>query len=236
MHRGGFDGDGIPPLTLTRELVGRLPGRVDGDAPHPVPRPGEAYFERTAAAILAAKRPNAPLWVFAIGSLIWNPRFEVGEARPAFVKGWHRSFCLGPTLWRRGNPEAPGRMLSLDRGGECWGIALRMASADPAAALTALLKTEPPVPPTWVVAETGDGPVDAIAFTADADYPLYSQEPHEDELADILARAVGSVGTMAEYILNTVEELERAGVYDPHLWRIQALVAERLLAMGDRPA
>jgi cation transport protein ChaC len=47
---------------------------------------------------------------------------------------------------------------------------------------------------------------------------------------------------MAEYLLNTVTELERHGVHDLHLWRLQEMVAERLerlpepVALGPGPA
>jgi len=34
------------------------------------------------------------LWVFAYGSLIWDPGFEFAEARPALLRGYHRAFCL----------------------------------------------------------------------------------------------------------------------------------------------
>ena len=33
---------------------------------------------------------------------------------------------------------------------------------------------------------------------------------------------------MADYLLNTITELEKAGMHDPHLWRLQELVAARL--------
>jgi cation transport protein ChaC len=33
---------------------------------------------------------------------------------------------------------------------------------------------------------------------------------------------------MPDYLLNTITHLEAAGVHDPGLWRMQALVAERL--------
>jgi cation transport protein ChaC len=33
---------------------------------------------------------------------------------------------------------------------------------------------------------------------------------------------------MADYLLNTVIHLEKAGIHDPHLWRLQDLVAARL--------
>jgi cation transport protein ChaC len=79
-----------------------------------------------------------------------------------------------------------------------------------------------------VTAETETGPVEAILFAADPGFPLYRPEPAMEELADMLASAVGHIGTMAEYLLNTVTELERAGVHDLHLWHLQEMVAERL--------
>ena len=45
-------------------------------------------------------------------------------------------------------------------------------------------------------------------------------------------KAVGSRGSMVEYLFNTVRHLEELGIHDPHLWRLQELVAERLDAMG----
>ena len=113
-------------------------------------------------------------------------------------------------------------MMSLDRGGTCSGVALRMdAGEDAHAALVDLLQKEPPVPPERVTAETDAGPVRAIVFAAHPEFPLYRPEPDIEELADILSSAVGHVGTMAEYLLNTVIELKRVGVHDIHLWRLQ---------------
>lgn len=103
-----------------------------------------------------------------------------------------------------------------------------MASDDLPGSLVGLLEKEPPLPPEWVEARTEAGPVQAILFAADAGWPLYCPEPEQVELADILASSVGHIGTMAEYLLNIVTELELAGIHDPHLWALQALVAERL--------
>ena len=38
------------------------------------------------------------------------------------------------------------------------------------------------------------------------------------------------IGPSAEYLLNTVARCEELGVHDPYLWRMQALVAERMIA------
>lgn len=203
------------PMRLTRALVDRLP-------------------PRTATQILLELDQPATLWVFAVGSLIWSPRFEVAERRAARVIGWRRSFCLGPDRRFRGSPSAPGIMLSLDRGGECQGVVLLMQPSDLHTALVALMKAEPPVPPQWVHAETDAGPVNAIAFTADPTSILHCPEPPLEELADLLASSVGFVGTMAEYLLNTITELEKAGIHDPHLWQLQTMVAERLERLRER--
>ena len=79
--------------------------------------------ERAASlAGLLAHRPDRAggAWVFAYGSLIWNPAIHTTERRFARIHGWHRSFCLS-TLAGRGSPDLPGLVLGLDRGGACAG-------------------------------------------------------------------------------------------------------------------
>lgn len=215
---------------LTREMVNKLPQTVDQQGPVSEVAPDDSYYPAMAAQVLAELRDEQPLWVFAIGSLIWNPRFEDVERRPAVVQGWRRSFCLGPDLRYRGSPDRPGRMLSMvqEDGADCVGLVIRMRCADRLCALEALLRKEPPFPPTWVTAQTPDGPVRAIAFTLARDSVAYVPEGSDAAMADMLATAVGTIGSMADYLLNTVTELESAGLHDPYIWRMQELVAKRL--------
>ena len=44
----------------------------------------------------------------------------------------------------------------------------------------------------------------------------------------MLATAVGHAGSCAEYLLHTVESLERKGIRDRRLWELQAIVAARI--------
>ena len=75
---------------------------------------------------IAALRDSAqPVWVFAYGSLIWDPDFSGIEAETALLRGYHRSFCLYSYDYR-GTRTRPGLTLGLDRGGACQGIALRL--------------------------------------------------------------------------------------------------------------
>src|ERR1051326_4577135 len=75
--------------------------------------------------VAALRTGAAPVWLFAYGSLMWNPDFAFAEARPGVLYGYHRSFCLYSRDYR-GTPERPGLVLGLDRGGSCHGIAYRL--------------------------------------------------------------------------------------------------------------
>jgi len=52
----------------------------------------------------------------------------------------------------------------------------------------------------------------------------------------MIATGCGHRGSCAEYLLNTVLKLAEYGIYDRNLWRLQALVADRLTAMASAPA
>lgn len=220
-------------LRLTQALVDRLPPFTDCRGPVTIEEPGHHYHRRTAEAVLKRLAQPNTLWVFAAGSLMWNPRFPVVERRTAYVTGWRRSFCLADTRYR-GSPSAPGLMMSLDREGSCAGVVMRMHPKHLRSALVALLETEPPIPPEFVEAWTSEGPVEAILFAANPEWPLYRPEPEAGQLADILASAVGHIGTMAEYLFKTVRGLEEMGLNDHHLGRLQSLVADRLEQLPSR--
>jgi glutathione-specific gamma-glutamylcyclotransferase len=215
-------------LRLTRDLVARLPSRVDERGPVRWTAPSDMYYAATASKLLSKLQEDGQFWVFAIGSLIWSRKLQSVEQRPAIVRGWHRSFCLGPDTRHRGNPAAPGLMMSLDRGGQCQGVVFRLDPTDLAASLETLLRNEPPMPPRWVTARTPQGTVRAIAFALKRSHFMYVGGLSETEVADRLARAVGHIGSMADYLLNTILHLEEVGIHDRALWRMQALVAERL--------
>ena len=48
-----------------------------------------------------------PFWVFAYGSLMWNPGFATPETTAARLHGWHRAFCIYSEHYR-GTPRKPG--------------------------------------------------------------------------------------------------------------------------------
>jgi cation transport protein ChaC len=84
-------------MRLTRAHVARLTRQIYDPGPQHFPerRPAtDADYDTEVARILAGA-PDASFWVFAYGSLIWNPDFDHEERRLAVTHGWRRSFCLG---------------------------------------------------------------------------------------------------------------------------------------------
>ncbi len=110
------------------------------------------------------------LWVFAYGSLMWEPSFPCAEVRPALLCGYHRSLCI-LSIRNRGTEARPGLVLGLDRGGSCAGRALRVAPGHHASTLAYLERREMATrsyrPKLLPVRLDGGGRVMALAFVAD---------------------------------------------------------------------
>lgn len=221
-------------MALTAELVARVAREVVDAGPDPgVVELVDADYVRAARRL--REQATGEVWVFAYGSLIWNPACAVEETRGGLVLGWHRTFRLKLDRWR-GTKEQPGLMLVLDRGGRCKGLLQRLPAATAEAEIEKLLRREisedPPTNrPTWVqVLTPGRQTVRALAFTISRKDPRYSGRLSDEATADMLATAVGHIGSGAEYLYRTVAHLEASGIHDPHLWRLQEMVAARILA------
>jgi cation transport protein ChaC len=221
-------------MRLTPELVDRV-ARVEVAAPLPFAAPSDADYEETVRTLLAAAPSAGEIWLFAYGSLIWKPACDSIEQRIAVARGWHRAFCLGWDRWFRGCDDRPGLMLSLDRGGQCEGVAYRLPPDAVEANLGRLLRREMRAKtaahlPRWVTIRTGDAPLRAITFVVNRKGARYVRGLSIEEIADALAVAAGPIGSMADYLYSTVHHLEELGIHDKQLWRLQELVGERIEA------
>jgi len=222
-------------LSLTAEHV----ARVERLEPDPGPEPGtmehlDQEYDEWAAALLAGH--TGALWVFAYGSLIWNPEFESVEQHRAVAAGWHRAFCLRMARWR-GTHTMPCLMMALDRGGSCTGIAYRLPPGGEHAQVRKLLYRElddKPASnvPRWITVSTAEGPVRALTFVADRKGRSYAGRLPPGEVAHVLARAAGNFGSATQYLYRTVGMLEQHGIRDRNLWRLQHLVAAEIDKMG----
>jgi cation transport protein ChaC len=221
-------------MRLSEAHVERMALLVSGDDQRPdAVSATEEDFARFTRDILAGSDGSGQVWVFAYGSLIWKPACDFVEMRTGLLRGWHRAFCLGWNTWFRGSDANPGLMLALDRGGSCKGVVYRLPSDRVEECIDQLCRREmgykpSPFPPRWVTVASEHGPVRAVTFCIDRNSGRYVSGLSEPEVADVLARAVGSRGSMVEYLFHTVRHLEEMGIHDPHLWRLQELVADRL--------
>ena len=170
--------------------------------------------EATRSAALAG-RLDADLWVFAFGSLMWDPAIHVAEIRQATLPGFHRRFCIKIGIGR-GSRKAPALMAALDAGGECHGLAFRIEAS--------LVNQETEIlwmremigygyAPAFRTALTPQGPVEALAFVIDRSSPHFA-DVSGAEAAAIIATGKGPLGTNREYFDNLAEHVRLLGIED----------------------
>jgi cation transport protein ChaC len=101
------------PSILTRELLAAGGATILAGRDKPGVRLRSDVERKESLVEFMTSRPAGDLWIFAIGSLVWNPALRVAERRIAEVRGWHRSFCLSMAVGR-GTPDEPGLGLRLN--------------------------------------------------------------------------------------------------------------------------
>ena len=156
------------------------------------------------------ERPTgAPVWIFAYGSLMWNPVLAIEEMQRARLKGWQRSFCIR-LISGRATPDVPGRMLSLDEGGITEGIAFRLPESTLINELEIVWTREMITGlyrPVWADVSLGNGKeIQALAFVS----------------------ARGDIGTNADYVWKLQATLGALGIRDDY-------VSELALALHEAP-
>jgi len=181
--------------------------------------------EQVRAILARAPRPER-LWVFAFGSLMWNPAFHFIERRTARIHGFHRQFCLWSRAGR-GSPERPGLMLSLELGGSCTGVAYRLDRRAAATELDVLWRREMftmSYRPVWTMARTPKGQEPVIAFSANREHERYVPGLEDTVIARYLATGAGPMGRCCDYLFDTVAHLRQLGIRDRRLESLEAKV------------
>lgn len=170
--------------------------------------------------------PRPDLWVFAYASLVWRPEFTAAEQRLARVHGHHR--CL--EMWsrvNRGTFECPGLVFALMPGGSCTGLALRVPHDEVEALMPLLWAREMPNPvydPKWLVCQTEQGAVNALAFTLSRRSPSHTGTLSNERYRDIFNRSCGRYGTTLDYARQTFHGLLHHGIHDRALGKLLQLV------------
>jgi cation transport protein ChaC len=180
-----------------------------------------------------AAMPDDSIWVFAYGSLIWNPAFHFVQQSKGRIHGWRRSFCL-ETPMGRGSPDCTGLVLGLDRGGSCQGLAFRLEAKDAVQELDIVFRRElvsDAYQARIVTVHTEDGPHPAVTFVMNRKSPRYCGHLTIEEVAGKIAEAEGWLGPCSDYLFNTVDHMRELGLNDHGLFwlenRVKMLQAAR---------
>lgn len=166
------------------------------------------------------------MWVFAYGSLMWNPGFAPVQSLPARLYGWRRAFCILSTIYR-GTDECPGLVLGLDRGGSCRGRALRVAGEIWPQVKAMLDARELPTRvylPRFLPARLDDGrTVPTYTYVVDRDHRQYWNGSRA-EAVRLLRQGCGKGGTARDYLAQTVTHLDDLGIRSGALHALLAAV------------
>ena len=162
-----------------------------------------------------------PLWVFAYGSLMWNPGFAVRETRAARLHGFHRAFCIYSEHYR-GTPQKPGLILGLLAGGSCRGLAHRLPAKDYERVRRYLWTREIENDGVYVE-ETrpihlADGRVvRSLVYLADRAHRQFAGKLPLSKALTLVRQGTGATGTNIEYVRNTLAHLRELGLRDRNL-------------------
>lgn len=223
-----------PESPITRESLasGALRKRfveASGSTAHLL---SEAERNARFEAVLERVPPGEDLWVFAYGSMLWNPTVHYVEARTVTVHGWHRSFCLGSHVGR-GSHEHPGLMLGLEPGGTCQGLAYRLPAAAIRQELHLLWQREMltgAYQAGWLSGVCSkDVEISLVAFVIDPCAGNYEGGLPDEVQIQRIRHAHGYLGSNRDYLLKTRSHLRSLGVCDDYIERL-ALAAEQDLS------
>ena len=159
-----------------------------------------------------------PFWVFAYGSLMWNPGFAAPETKPARLQGWHRALCIYSEHYR-GTPKKPGLILGLLPGGSCRGLAHRLPRAGYDAVRRYLWTRE--IDNDGVYQEAirpihlADGRVvPALVYLADRQHRQFAGKLPLAKATSLVRQGCGTTGSNRDYLKNTVAHLRQLGLQD----------------------
>lgn len=164
-------------------------------------------------------RPEDEVWIFAYGSLMWDPGFIFSEIRVAHIDDHHRAFCLRTHLGR-GSKDYPGLMAALDTGGTCVGLALKIDPhlvEDETRYVWRREMGSDGYKAEFRTFKTEQGPIQAITFIANQACDRYFPEKDPAETAKLIGTGAGFLGSNLEYVDKLLIQLEHLGIRDDKL-------------------
>jgi cation transport protein ChaC len=179
---------------------------------------------------LAPWKPGTPFWIFAYGSLMWNPKFAWDARHVATIRGYHRSFRLWSRI-NRGTPDRPGLVLTLECGGSCRGLVYRISPDHVQEQIQLIWKREMTYGsyrPRWLNCSVGGESIRALCFTVNRGHAAYTGAIPENVMVEAIASAAGAYGPAHDYLFKTTQTLREHGIRDERVEHLAHLVRHRL--------
>jgi cation transport protein ChaC len=184
-----------------------------------VPCLSDEQLEKSRQETLSTLPDPDELWIFGYGSLMWNPNFTYEEEQKAKLSGYSRAFCL-KLFSNRATPEKPGLMLALDEGGECEGVVFRISKTNVESITKELWIREmlggiyvPKIMPVETMKRT----LPALVFTVNRSHSRYAGQLAASEIAAIIAKAEGKLGSNCDYLFQLVTKLKEKSIHDENM-------------------
>ncbi len=213
-------------LRLTDEVLAAWDAQARQQGLPPGWRLSDEAVERSRQTVLAG-REGEDLWVFAYGSLMWDPAIHFQEVRRARLGGHVRRFALATTIGR-GSPECPGLVLTLQPGaGDCEGLAFRVhhrLAENESRLLWRREMIRGGYCPALLPLDTPQGPIQALVLTANTAHPQHRHGLSLQDTAATIARAQGSVGSNRAYLEQLAAQLDVLGIEDAYVRQLASRV------------
>ncbi|HUP96677.1 MAG TPA: gamma-glutamylcyclotransferase [Usitatibacter sp.] len=181
---------------------------------------------------LSPWRKGTPFWIFAYGSLMWNPQFAWDARHVATIRGYHRAFRVWSRI-NRGTPENPGLVLTLEMGGSCRGLIYRIEPDRVQEEMALIWKREMTFGsyrPKWLNCIVGGDTIRALAFTVNRACSGYAGQIPIEVVVEAIASAKGRYGPAHDYLFKTTETLREHGIRDARVEQLTHLVRARMAA------
>lgn len=189
---------------------------------------------------LDARPEGEDLWVFAYGSLLWNPLLRHQKRVRARALGLRRSFCV-LSHGGRGSPERPGLVLGAlcCPQSECVGVAYQISAPHVPEELELLWRREMVTgcyePRLIEVQLLGEGEAvvsaQALCFMARIGHPQVRTDLGPAAQARLIQEAHGVAGPCEDYFKRSLSSLREGGLGNPER---ELLEIESLLCGSQR--
>lgn len=154
------------------------------------------------------------MWIFAYGSLIWNPGFQPQSTLSARLNGYKRDLCIKSTIYR-GTSERPGLVFGLRKmpSTHCFGKLLKINHQEIDKVYDYLTKRElinESYYEAYVDIEAENGQtIKALTYIANEENVQFTTHLSALEKAQMIINAHGQNGPNSDYVLNFMQSFKQ---------------------------